>query len=283
MNYRHAFHAGNFADVLKHITLMMLIEQLKQKPASFFYLDTHAGRGIYDLSKARSQRSGEYKDGIGRLLKAARRALPPEVAAYLALVRQSAGAGHSAITAYPGSPKIVAMMRREGDRMVLFESQSQEADALRSALAGQRRLSIVEGDGYNALKAHLPPPENRGLVLIDPPYESDREFDRVLEALKRAHARWPNGIYCVWFPLTERAGPARFRQALEDSGIRRILEVTLSILPEDSGVGLWGSALVVVNPPWQLDTRLAALLPQLHGLVSTDGAGGTSVNWLVPE
>jgi len=283
MNYRHAFHAGNFADVLKHVVLMILVEHLKKKASPFFYLDTHAGRGIYDLSDAQAQRSGEYKTGIGRLLDLPASSLPPEVASYVGVVRASAGKGHSAITAYPGSPVIVARLRRTGDRMVLMETLPKEADALRTALGRQRLVSVIESDGYAALKAQLPPRENRGLVLIDPPYESDLEFDRVLAGLEVAHERWPTGMYCVWYPLTDRAGPVRFHRGLERSGIRRILDVNLRVLPDDAQVGMGGAGLVVVNPPWQLDERLRELLPQLHRLLSPQGLGGTGVGWLVPE
>ena len=283
MNYRHAFHAGNFADVLKHVVLMMLVEHLKKKASPFFYLDTHAGRGAYDLSDAQAQRSGEYKTGIGRLLDLPVSSLPPEVAGYVGLVRASAGKGHSAITAYPGSPVIVARLRRTNDRMVLMETLPKEAGALRSSLGRQRLVSVIESDGYAALKAHLPPRENRGVVLIDPPYESDLEFDRVLAGLEVAHERWPTGMYCVWYPLTDRAGPVRFYRDLERSGIRRVLDVHLTVLPNDAQVGMGGAGLVIVNPPWQLDERLKELLPQLHRLLSPEGLGGTSVAWLVPE
>ena len=283
MNYRHAFHAGNFADVLKHVVLMMLVEHFKKKPAPFFYLDTHAGRGLYDLSEAQAQRSGEYKGGIGRLLELPASALPPEVAAYVALVRASAGPGHSAITAYPGSPLIVARLRRPADRLVLAETLPREAAALRAALARQRRVSVLESDGYAAIRAQLPPPENRGLVLVDPPYESDAEFDRVLGGLELAHERWPTGIVCVWYPLTARAGPLRFHRELERSGLRKVLDVRLSVLPTDAQVGLAGAGLVIVNPPWQIDERLRELLPALHRLLSPEGAGSTAVEWLAPE
>ena len=198
MNYRHAFHAGNFADVLKHVVLMQLVEHLRRKPAPFLFLDTHAGRGVYDLSGAEGQRSGEYKDGIGRLLAEKPTALPPELQAYVALVRASAGNGRSAITAYPGSPLLVARLRRPGDRLVLVEKDAREADALRAALGRQRRISVVTGDGYVALKAQLPPEENRGLVLLDPPYEDPSEFDRWLAGLLFAHERWPRGQCAVW-------------------------------------------------------------------------------------
>jgi 23S rRNA (adenine2030-N6)-methyltransferase len=283
MNYRHAFHAGNFADVLKHIVLIMLVEHLKKKPAPFFYLDTHAGRGVYDLSEAQAQRSGEYKGGIGRLLDRPNATLPAEIAGYVNLVRESAGKDHSAITAYPGSPVIVARLRRPGDRLVLMEMLPKEGAALRTTLGRARLTSVLESDGYAALKAQLPPRENRGLVLIDPPYESDLEFDRVLAGLEVGHERWPTGTYYVWYPLTDRAGPLRFRQNLQRSGIRKVLDVTLNVLPADAQVGMAGAGLVIVNPPWLLEERLKELLPQLHRLLSPDGLGGTSVEWLVPE
>jgi 23S rRNA (adenine2030-N6)-methyltransferase len=283
MNYRHAFHAGNFADVLKHVVLVMLVEHLKKKSAPFFYLDTHAGRGLYDLSEAQAQRSGEYKGGIGRVLDAPAGKLPAEIARYAQLVRESAGKGHSAITAYPGSPVIVARLRRPDDRLVLVETLPKEAAALRAAVGRARLVSVLETDGYAALKAQLPPRENRGLVLIDPPYESDAEFDRVLTGLERAHERWPTGTCCVWYPLTDRAGPLRFHRDLERSGIRKVLDVRLNVLPSDAQVGMAGAGLVIVNPPWLLDQRLRELMPQLHGLLAPEGLGGTSVEWLVPE
>ena len=283
MNYRHAFHAGNFADVLKHVVLMMLVEHLKKKPAPFFFLDTHAGRGHYDLSEAQAQRSGEYKNGIGRLLDAPRGSLPDEVAAYVKLVRESAGKEHSAITAYPGSPLIVAKMRRPTDRLVLVEKHAKEAEVLRANAGRGRLVSVLEADGYASLKAQLPPRENRGLVLIDPSYESEQEFDQVLGGLEVAHQRWPTGTFMVWYPLTQRAGPLRFHRDLERSGMRKILDVSLSVLPDDTEVAMQGSGLVIVNPPWQLDTRLEELLPQLHALLSPEGAGRTRVEWLVGE
>ncbi len=283
MNYRHAFHAGNFGDVLKHVVLMMLVEHLKKKPAPFVYVDTHAGRGRYDLSEAESQRSGEYKGGIGRLLEIPEAALSPEIAAYVRLVRECAGAGHSAITAYPGSPLLVARLRRPTDRMVLAETHAKEAQALRGVLGRGRLVSVLESDGYATLKAQLPPREHRGLVLIDPPYESDQEFDRILAALEVAYERWPTGMYCIWYPLTERAAPQRFRRNLEGSGIRKVLDVTLSVLPDDAAIGMRGAGLVIVNPPWLLDERLAELLPDLHRLLVPHGAGGTTLDWWTAE
>jgi 23S rRNA (adenine2030-N6)-methyltransferase len=283
MNYRHAFHAGNFADVLKHVVLIMLVEHQKRKDTPFFYLDTHAGGGTYDLSLGESQRSGEYKNGIGRLLEFPEAALSPEVAQYVRLVKACAGPGRSAITAYPGSPTIVANLRRPTDRMVLAETHAREAQSLRASLGRQKLVSVLESDGYEAVKAQVPPREKRGLVLIDPPFESDAEFDRILKTLEVGYQRWPTGTFCIWYPLTERAAPLRFRRDLEASGIRKVLDVTLSVMPEDTPVGLRGSGLVIVNPPWLLDERLAELLPDLHRLLVPDGAGGTSVEWWAGE
>lgn len=283
MNYRHAFHAGNFADVLKHVVLMMLVEHLKKKTTPFFYLDTHAGGGSYDLSLGESQRSGEYKQGIGRLLEFPEAALAPEVADYVRLVRACAGPGRSAITAYPGSPTIVARLRRPTDRLVLAETHAREAQSLRAAFGREKLVAVLESDGYAAVKAQLPPRENRGLVLIDPPFENDDEFDRILAVLLTGLGRWPTGTFCVWYPLSERAAPLRFRRELEQSGIRKVLDVALSVMPDDTAVGLRGSGLVIVNPPWLLDERLAELLPDLHRLLVPDGAGGTSVEWWVGE
>jgi 23S rRNA (adenine2030-N6)-methyltransferase len=283
VNYRHAFHAGNYADVVKHVILAMLIEHLKAKPAPFMYLDTHAGRGRYDLSHAQPQRSGEYLGGIGRLLKVPAAGLPAEVAAYLDIVRRSAGPERSPITAYPGSPLIVELLRRPTDRMVLVEKHASEAAALREAIGRARRVTVLEQDGYAALKAQLPPVERRGLVLIDPPYESESEFDAVVAALMQGQERWPTGMYCVWYPQSERAGSLRFHRELRESGIRRVLDAQLSVLPPDSAVGMQGCGLAIVNPPWQLDLRLAQLLPKLHALLAPDGAGAIRVDWLVPE
>ncbi|MGI9245788.1 MAG: 23S rRNA (adenine(2030)-N(6))-methyltransferase RlmJ [Steroidobacteraceae bacterium] len=283
MNYRHAFHAGNHADVLKHVVLMMLVGHLKKKPAPFFYLDTHAGAGGYDLSLGDAQRSGEYKQGIGRLLEFPEAALPAEVLDYVRLVRECAGPGRSAITAYPGSPGVVLRLRRATDRLVFAETHAREAQSLRAMTRRDKLVSVLESDGYAAVKAQLPPRENRGLVLLDPPFESDEEFEHLLRALETGLERWPTGTFCAWYPLTERAGPLRFRRNLERAGIRKVLDCTLSVMPDDTPVGMRGSGLVIVNPPWLLDERLGELLPDLHRLLVPEGSGGTTVEWWAGE
>jgi 23S rRNA (adenine2030-N6)-methyltransferase len=282
MNYRHAFHAGNFADVFKHVVLIALLGHLGKKDKPYLYLDTHAGAGRYDLSRSPAQRSGEYLGGIARLLEVRAPFAAPEIASYVAIVRASAGPGRSPITAYPGSPLIALAVRRRDDRVVLVESQAIAAASLREVVARQPRVAVVEGDGYRELLAYVPPAERRGLVLIDPPYESDAEFDRVLEALLTAHARWPGGVYAVWYPLTSRAGVEALRRNLVGSGIRRILDLRFGVRPLDSPLGMPGCGMIVVNPPWQLDERMRQLLPELNAALEPE-AGHTGVAWLVPE
>jgi 23S rRNA (adenine2030-N6)-methyltransferase len=274
VNYRHAFHAGNFADVHKHIVLLALLEHLHKKPKPFFFLDTHAGRGNYDLRSAEAQRGGESQNGIGRI----RKKNPPlaGLERYLSII------GLTEKT-YPGSPLIAAEMLRENDRAVFVEKQPDEAAELKSVVGYRKHVSVLTDDGYAALKAHLPPKENRGLVLIDPPYENDTEFADVTRALLAAIARWPNGIYCVWYPLKPGNAHQRLHRSLTDAGIKKILALELNILPSDSPLGLNGSGLVIVNPPYQLDEQMRELLPQLHRALATENTGGVRVEWLAGE
>ncbi len=274
MNYRHAFHAGNFADVHKHVVLLALLEHLHKKPKPFFFLDTHAGSGLYDLRSAEAARGNEWQYGIGRL-----RALDPQAAElkhYLALVGSTANT-------YPGSPLIAAEMLRENDRAVFVEQQPAEAAALKGVLGRRKHVAVLADDGYHALKAQLPPKENRGLVLIDPPYENDSEFSDVARALQTALARWPNGMYCTWYPIKPGHAEQRLQRPLVDAGIKKILLLELNMFPADSPLGLNGSGLLIVNPPYQLDEQMRALMPQLHRALVPDNTGSTRVHWLVGE
>ena len=274
MNYRHAFHAGNFADVHKHVVLLALLEHLHKKPKPFFFLDTHAGRGLYDLQSSEAARGGEWQTGIGRI-----RALSPPLPAlehYLALVKSD---GYL----YPGSPLIATEMLRENDRAVLVEKNPDEAAALKEALGRIRHVSVLAEDGYIALKGQLPPKENRGLVLIDPPYENDTEFADVARALQIALSRWPNGIYCVWYPIKLGNAERRLHRTLVDAGIKKLLLLELNIRPGDSPLGLNGSGLLIINPPYQLDEQMLVLLPQLHHALVPEQTGGVRVHWLATE
>lgn len=278
MNYRHAFHAGNFADVHKHVILLALIERLKRKPAALFYLDTHAGRGRYDLKSAEARRGNEWREGIGRLLGAA--PTSGDLRQYLQAV--SATRLHGGNT-YPGSPLLAIAALRRGDRAVLVEQQPQEARALEIEMRGRRNISVQQSDGYAALKAHLPPKENRGLVLIDPPYESEREFSTVEQALLFGLGRWPNGIFALWYPIKIGTDVQRMHAALKASGLRKLLLLELHLRPPDSPLGLNGSGMLIANPPWQFDADLQTTLQELHRLLATDGAGGVRAEWLAAE
>ena len=284
MNYRHAFHAGNFADVHKHLVLLALLERLQRKPKPLFYMDTHAGRGWYGLQTRDAQRGGEWRDGIARLLAA--QAVSEDLRRYRLAV-SSAQERSQATTApvrYPGSP-ILAMehLREGGHRVVLVERQIEEAHALDQAAHGRRGVSIVCGDGYAALRTYLPPRENRGLVLIDPPYESDQEFAQVQRALQLGMARWPNGMYALWYPIKAGPNAQRLQTALQQSGLRKLLLLELMVRPSDSPLGLNGSGLIVANPPWQFDVEIAPALEELSAALAARGAARPRVHWLVPE
>lgn len=282
MNYRHLFHAGNFADVHKHVVLIALLHHLLKKPKLIFFLDTHAGRGDYDLVGSDAARSNEWQSGIGRLWQA--QVIAPEILAYLRFVRefQPLSAGES-ICRYPGSPAIAARILRNDDRRVFIEKHPEEASALRSALRSERNTSIEENDGYRALRAHLPPKENRGLVLIDPPYEAADELKQLQKALLSAIERWPTGVYCVWYPLKSGDMSQSLHAGLQASGLRKLLISEIWVRPLDAPVGLNGSGLLIVNPPWQLDLRLREISAELLKLLAPEDRGGMRVEWLAGE
>jgi 23S rRNA (adenine2030-N6)-methyltransferase len=275
VNYRHAFHAGNFADVHKHVVLLALLERLKQKPKPLFYLDTHAGRGSYDLRAEDATRGGEWREGIARL------AGRPLRSADLLRYVQATHAATAPPTRYPGSPLVAIGALREGDRAVLVEQQPGEAEALKRATPGRRDVAVICGDGYAALKTYLPPRENRGLVLIDPPYEAESELADAERALRLGLSRWPNGVFALWYPIKAGAQSQRLNAALQASGLRKLLQLELTVRPTDSPIGLNGSGLVIANPPWKFDGEMRETLEELRGALASNGA--SRVAWLVGE
>ncbi|MBL8579373.1 MAG: 23S rRNA (adenine(2030)-N(6))-methyltransferase RlmJ [Mesorhizobium sp.] len=282
MNYRHAYHAGNFADVVKHVALSRLVEYLKLKEKAFRVIDTHAGIGLYDLSSEEAQKTGEWHGGIGRLLSAdlsdeARQFLAP----YLEAVMAANPAG--AIESYPGSPLIVRHLLRPQDRLSAIELHPQDFHRLRELFAGDFQVRTMELDGWLALGAHLPPKEKRGLVLVDPPFEQAGEFDRLLDGLDRAHRRWPGGIYALWYPVKNRAAVAEFRETLRQAGIPKILDVVFEIRAA-SAEGLFdGTGLVIVNPPFVFEAEMRVILPELMKALGEDATAGWSLEWLAGE
>lgn len=280
MNYRHAYHAGNFADIFKHAILMLLIERLRAKDKPFSVIDTHAGIGIYDLAGEAAQKTLEYQGGIMRLMEAS--APSPALSRFRDLVAGIIGLEPGQeIHRYPGSPRIARSLLREGDRLQLVELQPEDVETLRVGFARDRQTIVHAMDAYTALKALLPPTPRRGLVLIDPPFEKTDEFDRLVDGLNEAHRRWATGVYAIWYPLKARAPVARFHRRLAATGIRRLLNAELTLSPLDDE-HLLGCGMTIINPPWRLDAELAPLLGELASLLAGPGGEGT-VRWLVPE
>ncbi len=287
MNYRHAFHAGNFADVHKHAVLTLLLRAMGCKDKPFLYLETHAGAGRYDLHGADAERGREWEEGIARLWPRQSPNPSSQLAAYLAVVEVLNPNGH--LRHYPGSPLVARSCLRTQDRMVLLEARFSEAQRLEAMLQassssdGCVSVHVRVGDGYAALKPWLPPPERRGVVLVDPPFERNDEFKQLLAALGMIHHCFATATVMVWYPLKDRSAVARFHRALQDSGLRRLLLAELRILPGDVGGRFHGSALLLHNPPWQLDQEIAVLHKELLPLLALESGTHAEVRWLVGE
>ena len=275
MNYRHAFHAGNFADVMKHATLALVIEHLKQKPTPFRVIDTHAGAGRYDLAADQASRTGEWRDGIGRLVGEEAAPLPEEVRTLLApyLGALASLNPDGALRFYPGSPCLAASLMRPGDRLIANELHPEDRLELEQALARDRRAKVLGIDGWQALRALLPPRERRGVVLIDPPYEAPGELDRLFRGLEEAVARFATGIFLHWLPLKDAEAVRHFRTRLVAAGYDKRLWVELVV--SDDPLRLSGSGLVILNPPYKLEAQLGVLLPFLADRL----ARGTGARW----
>lgn len=262
MNYRHSYHAGNFADVFKHAMLALMVRHLLQKDSAFRYLDTHAGIGLYDLKADQANRTGEWRGGVGRLWG---KVLDPALEERLAPWRQAVASLNpdGTLRFYPGSPELVRSLMRPDDRMTLCELHPKDAAELRGRYRRDERVTTVEIDGYTALNAYVPPNERRGLVLIDPPFEEDGELHRLGESLKRAHKKWPTGIYALWYPIKEVLETDEFTRGLGKAGIPSIVAAELLIRRPNDRSRLNGCGLVIVNPPWTLAKDLEGLLPGL--------------------
>ena len=284
MNYRHAFHAGNFADVVKHAILVRLLEHLRGKPAAFRVIDTHAGAGLYDLGGPEAQRSAEWQGGIARLMNAGLDCvdLDPAPRTLLAPYLEAVAAANSPgrLATYPGSPALVRAFLRSQDRLVACELEPQAAASLKHHLGQDRRIKLVAIDGWTALNAYVPPKERRGLVLIDPPFEASDDFTRLARGLEAAHHKWASGTYLLWYPIKSRAEPDALKRRLVRTGIAKILRAELEIGPMTDAARLSGCGLIIVNPPWTLEDELRSLLPALAARLSPDGRGGSRVERL---
>ena len=258
--YRHAFHAGNHADVLKHIVLMLVLRHLAGKDKGFRFVDTHAGAGGYSLLGRYAQKNAEYERGIGALWT--RDDLPAAVADYVDLVRRFNPDGK--LAQYPGSPSIAMMLLRPQDELRAFELHPTEQKILRATLAGNRRASAIDGDGFEGLRSQLPPPTRRGAVLVDPSYEGNADYAKVVATLRDAVARFADGIHVVWYPQVSKVEAAGLPRRLAALAPKRWLHVRLTVQePDARGFGLAGSGVFVLNPPHLLQATLAAILPYL--------------------
>ncbi|MBM3536174.1 MAG: 23S rRNA (adenine(2030)-N(6))-methyltransferase RlmJ [Alphaproteobacteria bacterium] len=275
MNYRHAFHAGNHADVLKHATLARVLAHMLEKPKPFLFLDTHAGIARYDLESSEAKKTGEADDGIRKLW--ALDPAPPALRSYLSLVKRI---NRESLRWYPGSPGIARLLMRPDDRIELCELHPEDNQALKRATAGDKRVTVRREDGYHALKSLLPPPERRGVVLIDPPFEAKDEAAQLLKGVRHALRRFSTGTYLIWYPIKDRPPVEALHAALTETGQRRQLIAELWISEPLSPMILNGSGLVIINPPFTLETWLKEALSALAVIFN---AHDCKVAWLVSE
>lgn len=278
MNYRHSFHAGNFADVIKHAVLMRIMAYLQQKPGAIRVIDTHAGAGFYDLRGNDAARTGEWIDGIGRL---ARHRLPDAAEAVLAPYRAAIAALAPLGDSYPGSPALIRHALRETDRASFNELHPETCWHLRRGMGRDQRLVINELDGYLAWKAQVPPPERRGLVLVDPPFEKDDDFARLGEGLAMMARKWASGVAMLWYPIKNRKATDRLEEAAEQAGFARILAVELHVEATAAEGPLAACGLLIANPPYTLRDDMTALLPELSRLLARGAEAGWRAEWLV--
>lgn len=278
MNYRHAYHAGNFADVFKHAFLVIALEHLKQKENPFFVLDTHAGTGLYDLQGVEAGKTGEWTEGIGRLLDLA--SVPASLTSYCGLVRRVGG---DTGRFYPGSPFIVQNMMRPQDRLCLCELHPADAVLLEDNMGHDARVRIQPDDGYACVKALLPPRERRGLVLIDPPFERRDEFQAMDRALREGLRRWASGTYALWYPVKDSDTHRAFRDGLADLTEARIWSVELCVYPDLFPARLNGCGFVFVNPPWSVVKAAEEMMPFLCDLLRQQEGAFWQAEWLAGQ
>ncbi|HQV41593.1 MAG: 23S rRNA (adenine(2030)-N(6))-methyltransferase RlmJ [Moraxellaceae bacterium] len=282
MNYRHHYHAGNFADVVKHILLLGLLDSLGRKTSPYCYIDTHAGCGLYDLGASAPQKTLEFKSGLSRVKEADKTKAPAWITAYLEAVA-ALGKERDGFW-YPGSPWLALNAMRESDRAILMELHPEDAGKLKQHLSRYPNISIHMRNAYEGLTALIPPQEKRGLVLIDPPYEEERDdYAPVVELLAKAHAKWPTGTYAVWFPIKDHYAITRFYRRLRNTYIPKILTTELCVMPPDNQLSLNGTGMILVNPPWQFDIKARALLSWLTPVLSDHKQASFKVEWLNGE
>ena len=279
LSYRHSFHAGNFADVLKHQVQTLIIDALQQKETPFVYHDTHAAAGRYDLRDPKSEKTGEYKEGIARIWQADD--APEAMQSYLEIIEELNPNGQ--LTYYPGSPLVAKTLMGNFNRLELTELHPTDIELLKQEFKGDRKVRIQKIDGYQGIRAMLPPPQRRALVLIDPPYELKTEHDDAIEGIVAAHKRFATGIYALWYPMVSRSQVKRFCNKFTQQGIRNILRIEMCVRQDTEGYGMTGSGMIIVNPPWKLEQQMKEILPWLTKQLAQDDSAHFTMEWLVEE
>lgn len=277
-SYRHAFHAGNHADVLKHLCQMLLLEKLCSKDKAFVYIDTHAGAGVYDLTSEQAQKTCEYQAGIDALSDAA--CQNPHIRAYLKLVEQ-----YRKQNRYPGSPEIARRLCRAQDSLQLMEWHNNEVQQLAANFKQQRRVKVHHRDGFEGLLAITPPKPARGMVLIDPSYELETDYQVLPDTLNKAYRRWQTGIYAIWYPLLakKRDRSHSMLEAIRKGPYPSVLDIQLSVAPQDEQLGMHGSGMLIINPPWQFDQHIEVMLPELLKALGQGDEGRYQIRWLAQQ
>lgn len=279
LSYRHSFHAGNFADVLKHIVQLLIIESLQQKEKGFLYLDTHAGAGLYSLQSFEAEKTAEFEQGVGYLWQ--RQDLLETVKYYLDQVAKVNS--QQKLRFYPGSPLLAANLLRPQDRAILTELHPSDYPLLRKNMQLYKNVQVKRDDGFQQLKAVLPPKERRGFILIDPPYELKEDYQLVVDAIVEGYKRFATGTYAIWYPVVLRQQIKKMVRALEETQIRKILQIELGIRPDTAQRGMTASGMIVINPPWKLEAQMKAILPYLTNVLAPDGSGHWDLHWITPE
>ena len=279
MNYRHSFHAGNHADVLKHAILLRMVSLMQRKAAPLCYLDSHAGTALYDLQGEDASRTGEYLDGVGRLWE--RGDLPELLVDYREAVARHNPDGE--LRLYPGSPQLIADALREQDRMILSELHAEDAMTLKNHFADDLAIAVHHRDGYELPKAFLPVAEKRALWLLDPPFEKGDDLQRCLTVMQAGIQRMRQTVIALWYPIKDQRLLRDFYQAIGNAGFPKVLRIELSVRPTDTQLGLNGSGLMLVNPPWPLWEELEQTLPWLAAQLAQSGEGGWRMDWLAGE
>ncbi len=279
LSYRHSYHAGNHADVLKHIVLTLCINSLKEKDKAFLYLDTHSGAGRYLLQSEHAEKTGEYLSGINLIWQ--QNDVPAPIESYLSLLKRYNP--FETLKYYPGSPLIAKQLLRGQDKLNLTELHSTDYPLLRQEFSKDKRAKVLKEDGFAQLKSKLPPESRRGIVLIDPSYEIKEDYLKIPAALIEAYKRFATGIYLIWYPVVSRTQTQRMINAIVDSGIKRISQYELAIKPDNNQKGMTASGMIVINPPWKLHEQMNTILPWLKGVLDTEKTGNYTIKQLVTE